>query len=58
MLIKNFVMYVASNQATTWYKMRHKFSPEHNMEHNRSKIRALHPIIISKNKRILGNIEA
>ena len=28
-----------------WYKMLHKFS----FEHNRSKIRALHPIIIGKN---------
>ena len=26
-----------------WYKMMHKFSYEHNIEHDRSKIRALHP---------------
>ena len=26
-----------------WYKMMRKFSYEHNIEHNRSKIRALHP---------------
>ena len=36
-----------------WYKMMYKFSYEHNIEHNiehnRSKIRALHPKIISKN---------
>ena len=31
-----------------WYKMMHKFSYEHNIEHNRSKIRALHPEIIGK----------
>ena len=31
------------------YKKRHKFSHEDNIEHNRSKIRALHPIIIDKN---------
>ena len=29
-----------------WYKMMHKFSYEHNIEHNRSKIRALQPKII------------
>ena len=29
-----------------WYKMMHKFSYEHNIEHNRSKIRALDPKII------------
>ena len=28
--------------------MMHKFSYEHNIEHNRSKIRALHPKIIDK----------
>ena len=36
-----------------WYKMMHKFSYdyEHNIaiEHDRSKIRALHPKIIGKN---------
>ena len=31
-----------------WYKMMHKCSYEHNIEHNRSKIRALHPEIIGK----------
>ena len=31
-----------------WYKMMHKFSYEHNIEYNRSKIRALHPSIIGK----------
>ena len=31
-----------------WYKMMHKFSYEHNIEYNRSKIRALHPKIISR----------
>ena len=30
------------------YKMMHKFSYEHNIEHNRSKIRALYPKIIGK----------
>ena len=34
--------------------MRYKISAEHNIEHNRLKIRALHPIIIGKNKKILG----
>ena len=48
-----------SSQATTWYKVRHKISPEHNIEHNRPNIRALtiHPIIIDKNKRILVKIK-
>ena len=32
-----------------WYKMMHRFSYEHNIEHNRSNIRALHPKIIGKN---------
>ena len=32
-----------------WYKMTHKFSYEHNIEHNMSKIRALHPKTIGKN---------
>ena len=31
-----------------WYKMMHKVSYEHNIEHNRSKTRALHPKIIVK----------
>ena len=31
-----------------WYKMIHKFSYEHNVEHKKSKIRALHPTIIGK----------
>ena len=31
-----------------WYKMIHMFSYDHNIEHNRSKIRALHPKIIGK----------
>ena len=32
-----------------WYKMMHNFSYEHNIEHNRLKIRELHPKTISKN---------
>ena len=32
-----------------WYKIMHNFSYEHNMEHNRLTIRALHPKIIGKN---------
>ena len=32
-----------------WYKMMHMFSYDHNIEHNRSKMRALHPKVISKN---------
>ena len=32
-----------------WCKMMYKFSYEHNIEHNRSKIRALHPKLIGKN---------
>ena len=32
----------------TLYKMMHKFSYEHNIEHNRLKIRALHPKVIAK----------
>ena len=32
-----------------WYKIMHKFSYEHNTEHNRSKIKALHPKIIGNN---------
>ena len=35
-----------------WYKMMHQFSYEHNIEHTRSKIGALHPknnLIIGKN---------
>ena len=31
-------------------KMRHKLSHKHNIEHNRSKIQALHPIMIGKIK--------
>ena len=31
-----------------WYKMRHKFSYEHNIEHSRSNIRALYPKPIGK----------
>ena len=31
-----------------WYEIMHMFSYEHNIEHNRSKIRALHPKIIGK----------
>ena len=34
-----------------WYKMMHKFSYQHNIEHNRSKLRALcelHPTLIGK----------
>ena len=38
-----------------WYKMMHKFSYEHNIEYNRSKIRALHPKIIGKNLSIKSN---
>ena len=29
--------------------MMHKFSYEHNIKHNRSKLRALHPNLIRKN---------
>ena len=32
-----------------WYKMMHKFSYEHNIEHKRSIIRALHHRMIGKN---------
>ena len=32
-----------------WYRMMHTFSYEHNIDHNRSKIRILHPKIIGKN---------
>ena len=32
-----------------WCKMMHRFSYGHNIEHNRSKIRALHPKIIGIN---------
>ena len=32
-----------------WYKMMHKFSHEYNIEHNRSKIRALYSNLIGKN---------
>ena len=32
-----------------WYKMMPNFSYEHNIEHNRSKIRVLDPEIIGKN---------
>ena len=32
-----------------WYKMMYKFLYEHNIKHNRSKIRALHPNTIGKN---------
>ena len=31
-----------------WYKMMYKFSYEHNIEYNRSKIRVLHPKAIGK----------
>ena len=31
-----------------WYKMMHKFSYKHNIEHNRSKIRVQNPEIIVK----------
>ena len=31
-----------------WYKLMHEFSYEHNIEHNRSQIRALHPKITGK----------
>ena len=31
-----------------WYKMMDKFTYEHNIEHNRSNVRALHPKIIGK----------
>ena len=31
-----------------WYKMMLKFSYEHNIEHSRSKLRALNPEIIGK----------
>ena len=47
--MKTYVANSYSNQATTWYKMRHKFSPEHNIEHNRSKTRVLYPSLIGKN---------
>ena len=30
------------------YKMMHKFSYEQNIEHNRSKIRTLHPKLLGK----------
>ena len=33
-----------------WYKMRPKLSHKRNIEHNRSKIRALHPIMVGKIK--------
>ena len=42
-------MYIRSNQATTWYRISHKISPEHNT----STVRALHPIIIGKTKGFL-----
>ena len=32
----------------TWYEMSHRFSHRHNIEFNRSKIRALPPIITGK----------
>ena len=32
-----------------WYEMMHKFSYEHNIEHNKSKLRALYLKIIDKN---------
>ena len=35
-------------QLSGWYKKRQTFSPKHNIEHNKSKTRALHPIIIVK----------
>ena len=31
-----------------WYKMMHKFSYEHSIEHNKSKIRTMYPKIIGK----------
>ena len=31
-----------------WYKIMHKFSYEHNIQHNRSQLRALHPNLIRK----------
>ena len=34
--------------------MRHKFSHEHNVEHNRSKISALHPKIIKAQQSAAG----
>ena len=40
----------------TGTKMMHKFSYEHNIEHNRSKIRVLHPKIIDKIYTIYGNL--
>ena len=32
-----------------WYKKMHKFSYEHNIEHKKSKLRALNPEMIGKN---------
>ena len=32
-----------------WYKMMYKFSYQHNIKHNRLKIRALYPKLIGKN---------
>ena len=37
--------------------MRHKLSHEHNVEHNRSIISALHPIIIGKNYGITAGLQ-
>ena len=31
-----------------WYKMMHEFSYKHNIERNRSKLRALNPEIVGK----------
>ena len=31
-----------------WYRVIHKFAYEHNIEHSRSKIKALHPKIMVK----------
>ena len=33
---------------STWYKIKHKLSHEHNIEHNKSKIRVLQHSIIGK----------
>ena len=35
---------------STWYKIKHKLSHEHNIEHNRSKMRVLQHSIIGKIK--------
>ena len=46
MIFKNFYDILTT---LIWYKMIHKFSYERNIEHNKSKVRTLHPKIIGKN---------